>query len=104
MQTSLIVRIVFMSERLIEFFLVKRVQDSKLTINIHRQIKKMEKKIKSNITNPTLYIPVKCTMQQAVNGNGVKVAVTKRDDKASTCLHCCLSSVLRCESVPNVKV
>lgn len=42
--------------------------DSKFTINIHIKIKKW-KKIINYYHKSTLYIPVKCTMRQSVNGN-----------------------------------
>lgn len=44
------------------------LSDSKFTINIHYDNKKNGKKI-INYHHKSLYIPVKCTMQQSVNGN-----------------------------------
>lgn len=64
------------------------LSDSKFTINIHIKIKKMENII--NYHKSTLYIPVKCTMQQSVNGNiQHKICDNKREgdfagNKAST--------------------
>lgn len=43
--------------------------DSKFTINIHIKIKKKMEKIINYHHKSTLYIPVKCTMQQSVDGN-----------------------------------
>lgn len=46
------------------------LSDSKFTINIHIKIKKKKDgKIVNYCHKSTLYIPVKCTMQQSVNGN-----------------------------------